>query len=63
MERYEELSRDGHLLRVQAAFLDVKDIPWSDQGMLNGFHPTNDKAYDVIRDAAKLLNLDLRKMK
>lgn len=49
--------------RVQAAFLEVKDIPWSDQGMLNGFHPTNDAAYDVIRDAAKLLNLDLKKMK
>ena len=49
--------------RVQAAFLQVKDIPWSDQGELNGFHPTNDKAYDVIRDTAKALNLDLRKMK
>lgn len=49
--------------RVQAAFLQVKDIPWSDQGLLNGFHPTNDAAYDVIRDTAKLLNLDLRKMK
>ena len=49
--------------RVQAAFLDVKDIPWSDQGLLNGFHPTNDAAYNVIRDTAKLLNLDLRKMK
>lgn len=49
--------------RVQAAFLEVKDIPWSDQGMLNGFKPTNDAAYDVIRDTAKLLNLDLKKMK
>lgn len=49
--------------RVQAAFLQVKDIPWSDQGLLNGFHPTNDAAYNVIRDTAKLLNLDLRKMK
>ena len=49
--------------RVQAAFLDVKDIPWSDQGMLNGFHPTNDKAYDIIRETAKVLNLDLRAMK
>lgn len=49
--------------RVQAAFLQVKDIPWSDQGELNGFHPTNDKAYDIIRDTAKSLNLDLRKMK
>lgn len=49
--------------RIQAAFLEVKDIPWSDQGVLNGFHPTNDAAYDVIRDTAKSLNLDLRKMK
>lgn len=49
--------------RIQAAFLEVKDIPWSDQGQLNGFHPTNDAAYNVIRDAAKVLNLDLKKMK
>ncbi|WP_213953690.1 MULTISPECIES: phosphate/phosphite/phosphonate ABC transporter substrate-binding protein [unclassified Variovorax] len=49
--------------RVQAAFLEVKDIPWSDQGLLNGFHPTTDAAYNVIRDTAKLLNLDLSKMK
>ena len=49
--------------KIQAAFLEVKDIPWSDQGTLNGFHPTNDQAYDVIRDTAKSLNLDLRKMK
>ena len=37
----------------EAAFLQVKDIPWSDQGELNGFHPTNDAAYNVIRDTAK----------
>lgn len=49
--------------RIQAAFLEVKNVPWSDQGELNGFHPTNDAAYDVIRDTAKLLNLDLRRMK
>ena len=49
--------------KIQAAFLEVKDIPWSDQGTLNGFHPTNDAAYDIIRDTAKILNLDLKKMK
>ena len=49
--------------RIQAAFLEVKNIPWSDQGELNGFHPTNDAAYNVIREAAKTLNLDLKKMK
>ncbi|TXL72593.1 phosphonate ABC transporter substrate-binding protein [Vineibacter terrae] len=49
--------------RIQAAFLGVKDVPWSDQGELNGFHPTNDAAYNIIRDTAKALNLDLRTMK
>ncbi|WP_183026010.1 MULTISPECIES: phosphonate ABC transporter substrate-binding protein [Variovorax] len=49
--------------RVQAAFLEVKDIPWSDQGLLNGFHPTNDAAYNIIRETAKILNLDLKEMK
>lgn len=49
--------------RIQAAFLEVKNVPWSDQGELNGFHPTNDAAYNVIRDTAKTLNLDLRAMK
>lgn len=49
--------------RVQAAFLEVKDIPWSDQGVLNGFKPTTDADYNIIRDTAKLLNLDLKKMK
>jgi phosphonate transport system substrate-binding protein len=49
--------------RIQAAFLEVKDIPWSDQGVLNGFHPTNDAAYNVIRETAKSLHLDMRKMK
>jgi phosphonate transport system substrate-binding protein len=55
---------DGDLKkRIQAAFLQVKDIPWSDQGLLNGFHPTNDAAYNIIRETAKTLNLDLRAMK
>jgi phosphonate transport system substrate-binding protein len=49
--------------RIQAAFLQVKDVPWSDQGELNGFHPTTDAAYDVIRDTAKTLHLDLKAMK
>jgi len=49
--------------RIQAAFLEVKNIPWSDQGELNGFHPTNDAAYNVIRETAKVLNLDLKAMK
>ncbi len=49
--------------KIKAAFLDIKDITWADQGKLNRFVETNDAAYDVIRDTAKALNLDLKKMK
>lgn len=49
--------------RIKTAFLQIKDLNWSDQGVLNSFKETNDAAYDVIREAAKLANLDLKKMK
>ncbi|MBB2496194.1 phosphonate ABC transporter substrate-binding protein [Aquipseudomonas ullengensis] len=49
--------------QIAAALASMKDVPWGDQGMLNGFQPTNDAAYDVVRDTAKVLNLDLRSMK
>lgn len=49
--------------RLATALAEVKDIPWGDQGMLNGFQPTRDSAYDVVRDTAKVLDLDLSKMK
>lgn len=49
--------------KIKAAFLNIEDITWADQGKLNRFVETNDAAYDVIRDTAKALNLDLKKMK
>jgi phosphonate transport system substrate-binding protein len=49
--------------KVRAAFLGVKDLNWSDQGKLNGFRETNDAAYDVVRETAKLANIDLKKQK
>ena len=49
--------------KIAAAFASVKDLQWGDQGMLNGFVPTNDAAYNVVRDTAKILNLDLKAMK
>jgi phosphonate transport system substrate-binding protein len=45
------------------AFLNIKDITWADQGKLNRFVETNDANYDIIRETAKVLNLDLSKMK
>jgi phosphonate transport system substrate-binding protein len=49
--------------KIRTAFLNIKDITWADQGKLNRFVATNDAAYDVIRDTAKALKLDLSKMK
>ena len=49
--------------KIAKALANVKDLPWGDQGVLNGFQPTNDAAYDVVRDTAKVLKLDLRSMK
>ncbi len=49
--------------QIKTAFLNIRDITWADQGKLNRFVETNDQAYDIIRDTAKVLNLDLAKMK
>ncbi|WP_442878872.1 phosphonate ABC transporter substrate-binding protein [Comamonas sp.] len=49
--------------KVATALADIKGLPWGDRGELNGFAPTNDQAYDVVRNTAKALNLDLGKMK
>jgi phosphonate transport system substrate-binding protein len=49
--------------KIKTAFLNVRDITWADQGKLNRFVETDDKAYDIIRETAKVLNLDLSKMK
>ena len=49
--------------QVAAALAEIKGLPWGDRGELNGFAPTNDQAYDVVRNTAKALNLDLGTMK
>lgn len=49
--------------KIKAGFLGIKDLNWSDQGKLNGFRETNDAAYDVVRETAKLANIDLKKQK
>ncbi|XAH22739.1 phosphonate ABC transporter substrate-binding protein [Xylophilus sp. GW821-FHT01B05] len=49
--------------KIATAMANIKDLPWGDQGVLNGFQPTNDAAYNVVRDTAKVLKLDLRAMK
>ncbi|MCY1279785.1 putative ABC transporter phosphonate/phosphite binding protein PhnD2 [compost metagenome] len=49
--------------KVAGALAAIKDVPWGDQGQLDGFQPTSDAAYDVVRETARVLDLDLRSMK
>jgi phosphonate transport system substrate-binding protein len=49
--------------RVRDAFYAMRDIPWGSKGMLRRWEPVNDATYDVVRDAARILNLDLKKLK
>ncbi|SHF98309.1 phosphonate transport system substrate-binding protein [Microbulbifer donghaiensis] len=40
--------------RIKNAFLSIHDIEFGDQGQLVGYKLTNDAAYHVVREAAKL---------
>ncbi|HWM47326.1 MAG TPA: phosphate/phosphite/phosphonate ABC transporter substrate-binding protein [Xanthobacteraceae bacterium] len=48
--------------KIRSAFLEIKDPVVLKSFRVQGFAPTNDKAYDVLREAAKILQLDLAKM-
>ncbi len=48
---------------IRDAFLNVKDKEVLKSFRVEGFAATNDKAYDVLRDTAKVLKLDIAKMK
>lgn len=48
---------------IRAAFLELKDKEVLKSFRVEGFTATDDKAYDVLRDTATILKLDLGKMK
>jgi phosphonate transport system substrate-binding protein len=48
--------------KIRAAFLEVKDPAVLKAFRVEGFAATDDKAYDILRDTAKILNLDLGRM-
>ncbi|MBU1042210.1 MAG: phosphate/phosphite/phosphonate ABC transporter substrate-binding protein [Proteobacteria bacterium] len=48
--------------KIKAAFLGMKDSAVLKPFKADGFAPIADKDYDVVRDLAKILNLDLAKM-
>ena len=48
---------------IRKAFIELKDADILKSFRVQGFAPTDDKAYDVLRDAAKILQLDLSKLR
>ncbi len=49
--------------RIRAAFASMRDQPWSKGTVIKRWVPATDADFAVVREAAKVLNLDLRKMK
>jgi len=49
--------------KIRESFYAMRDVPWGSKGVLKRWEPIDDRAYDLVRDAAKVLNLDLRKLK
>jgi phosphonate transport system substrate-binding protein len=48
---------------IKKAFIELKDAAILKTFRAEGFVATDDKAYDILRDTAKVLNLDLTKVK
>jgi phosphonate transport system substrate-binding protein len=48
--------------QIRKAFLEMKDKEVLKTFRADGFAPTDDKAYDVLRETAKILELDLTRM-
>jgi phosphonate transport system substrate-binding protein len=48
---------------IRASFLELKDEGILKSFRVQGFAATDDKAYDVLRDTAKVLELDLSQMR
>lgn len=48
--------------KIRKAFLEVKDEAVLSAFRVEGFEPASDSSYDVLRETAQLLNLELAKM-
>jgi phosphonate transport system substrate-binding protein len=48
--------------KIRKAILELKDPAILKSFRVQGFAPTDDKAYDILRETAKILDLDLAKM-
>jgi len=49
--------------RIRAAFLAIRDLPTGSHATIVRVDPVDDSAYDGVRETAKVLKLDLKKLK
>lgn len=49
--------------RLRAAFAQQKDLPWGPNATIKRWVPVDDSHFDVVRDTARLLKLDIKKLK
>jgi len=60
---YRKALSDSMKKKVANAFYGIHDLTFGEMGTVARFAPTTDANYDVVRNIAKTLNLDLTKMK
>jgi phosphonate transport system substrate-binding protein len=60
---YRTAISDSMKKRIRDAFYAIHDLTFGEMGVVERFAPTTDKNYDVVRNIAKTLKLDLTKMK
>jgi phosphonate transport system substrate-binding protein len=60
---YRKAISDGMKKRIADAFYGIHDLTFGEMGVVARFAPTTDANYEVVRNIAKTLNLDLTKMK
>jgi phosphonate transport system substrate-binding protein len=49
--------------KIRASFAQIRNMPWGPKTTIKRWVPADDSAYEVVRETAKVLNLDLKKMK
>jgi phosphonate transport system substrate-binding protein len=60
---YRKAISDDMKKKIRDAFYGVKNLTFGEMGTVARFDPATDATYDVVRNIAKTLNLDLTKMK
>lgn len=49
--------------RIRTSFTEMHDMPWGGKTIIKRWVPIDDSGYDIVRETARVLNLDLKKLK